>query len=221
VLGRVPVNSIGHHLSDVIQINESAGYRLFHMFKRMLDMFMCLPILIVLVVVTPLVWLANALFAPGPLFYTQTRLGLSGRPFQIYKFRSMRTDAEKDGRAIWAQGADARITAVGRWLRRTRLDELPQFLNVWRGEMSIIGPRPERPEFVEQLSNSIPYYRARHAVRPGLTGWAQVRFRYGSSIEDSRMKLEYDLYYVKHATPLLDIQIMVRTVAIMLQMKGT
>jgi lipopolysaccharide/colanic/teichoic acid biosynthesis glycosyltransferase len=133
----------------------------------------------------------------------------------------MRTDAEKDGRAIWAQGADARITAVGRWLRRTRLDELPQFLNVWRGEMSIIGPRPERPEFVEQLSNSIPYYRARHAVRPGLTGWAQVRFRYGSSIEDSRMKLEYDLYYVKHATPLLDIQIMVRTVAIMLQMKGT
>jgi exopolysaccharide biosynthesis polyprenyl glycosylphosphotransferase len=221
VLGRVPVNSIGHQLSDVIQINESAGYRLFHMFKRMLDMFMCLPILLVLVIVTPLIWLANALFAPGPLFYTQTRLGLSGRPFQIYKFRSMRTDAEKDGHAVWAQGSDARITTVGRWLRRTRLDELPQFLNVWRGEMSIIGPRPERPEFVEQLSNSIPYYRARHAVRPGLTGWAQVRFRYGSSIEDSQVKLEYDLYYVKHATPLLDIQIMVRTVAIMLQMKGT
>jgi lipopolysaccharide/colanic/teichoic acid biosynthesis glycosyltransferase len=202
-------------------MNESAGYRLFHVFKRLLDLFMCLPLLLALLLVTPFIWLVNKLVAPGPLFYTQTRLGISGKPFQIYKFRSMRTDAEKDGRAVWAQGADSRITPVGRWLRRTRLDELPQCINVLRGEMSIIGPRPERPEFVDQLSAAIPYYRARHAVRPGLTGWAQVRFRYGSSIEDSRVKLEYDLFYVKHASPLLDLQIMVRTLAIMLQMKGT
>jgi exopolysaccharide biosynthesis polyprenyl glycosylphosphotransferase len=221
VLGRVPVNSIGHHLDDVIQMNDSAGYRLFRVAKRMLDLVMCVPLLLLLAAAIPLVALANALAAPGPLFYTQTRLGRGGKPFPIFKFRSMGTDAEKDGRAVWAQGSDARVTPVGRWLRRTRIDELPQCLNVLRGEMSMIGPRPERPEFVDALSAAIPFYRARHAVRPGVTGWAQVRFRYGSSVDDTRIKLEYDLYYVKHAGPLLDVQIMVRTAAIMLQMKGT
>jgi lipopolysaccharide/colanic/teichoic acid biosynthesis glycosyltransferase len=182
---------------------------------------LCLPMVLLLAAVVPMVALANALASPGPLFYTQTRVGSGGRTFRIYKFRSMRPDAESDGRAVWAQGDDPRITPVGRWLRRTRLDELPQCLNLLRGEMSVVGPRPERPEFVEQLSVAIPYYRARHAVRPGLTGWAQVHFRYGASVDDSRIKLEYDLFYVKHCSPLLDAQIMVRTAAIMVQMKGT
>lgn len=221
VLGRVPVSSVGHHLDDVIQMDDAAGYRLFRAVKRLFDLLMCLPLLLLLAAIIPLVALANAVASPGPLFYTQTRLGRSGRPYPIFKFRSMRPDAESDGRAVWAHGADPRITPVGRWLRRTRLDELPQCLNVLRGEMSIIGPRPERPEFVDELASAIPYYRARHAVRPGVTGWAQVQFRYGSSVEDSRTKLEYDLYYVKHASPMLDIQIIVRTLAIMLQMKGT
>lgn len=220
VLGRVPVDSVGHHLDDVIQMDDSAGYRLFRVLKRLLDLVICLPLLVLLAASIPLVMMANALTSPGPLFYTQVRLGRGGRPFPIFKFRSMRPDAEKEGQAVWAQGKDPRITPVGRWLRRTRLDELPQCLNVLRGEMSIIGPRPERPEFVDQLTEAIPYYRARHAVRPGLTGWAQVHFRYGASIDDARTKLEYDLYYVKHASPMLDLQIMVRTAAIMVQMKG-
>lgn len=221
VLGRLPVKSIGHHLDEVIQMRDSAGYRLFRALKRVVDVVACLPLLLLLAAAIPLVALANARMSPGPLFYSQKRVGRGGKVFSIYKFRSMRPDAEKDGRAVWAQGSDSRITPVGRWLRRTRLDELPQCLNVLRGEMSIIGPRPERPEFVDQLSAQIPYYRARHAVRPGLTGWAQVNFRYGASIDDARIKLEYDLYYVKHASPMLDLQIMVRTAAIMVQMKGT
>lgn len=221
VLGRVPVRQIGHDLGDVIQMEDAWSYRLYGLIKRGLDLVGCLPLLLVLAAIFPLVAVANAFFAPGPLFYEQTRLGRGGKPFAIYKFRSMRPDAEKDGYAVWAQSADCRITPVGRWLRRTRIDELPQVLNVLRGEMSMIGPRPERPEFVDRLCTTIPYYRARHAVRPGLTGWAQVRFRYASSVDDARVKLEYDLYYVKHASPLLDLQILVRTAAIMVQMKGT
>ncbi len=221
VMGRVPVNSIGPHLDEVIQLGDSAGYRLYRAIKRLVDLIMCLPLVVLLGAVVPLVALANAAASPGPLFYTQTRVGRGGRTFRIYKFRSMRPDAEKDGRAVWAQSEDPRITPVGRWLRRTRLDELPQCLNLLRGEMSVVGPRPERPEFVDQLAAAIPYYRARHAVRPGLTGWAQVHMHYGASVDDSRMKLEYDLYYVKHYSPLLDLQIMVRTAAIMVQLQGT
>lgn len=130
-------------------------------------------------------------------------------------------DAEAGTGAVWAAADDNRVTPVGRWLRRTRLDELPQLLNVLRGEMSLIGPRPERPEFVEQLATRIPFYRARHGVRPGLTGWAQVQYEYGRTLEDARIKLEYDLYYVRHASLLLDLQILFRTVAIALQMKGS
>ena len=181
---------------------------------------MCLPLLSLLVFTVPVVALINVLSSPGPLFYTQQRVGLGGRKFRIYKFRTMRPDAEKDGRAVWAQSADYRITPIGRWLRRTSLDELPQCLNLLRGEMSVIGPCPERPEFVDQLSAIFPYYRARHAVKPGMTGWAQVNFRFGTSVDDARIKLEYDNYYVKHASLILDLQVMGRTLAILLQMKG-
>ena len=139
----------------------------------------------------------------------------------MYKFRSMRPDAEQRTGAVWARQNDDRITPAGRILRKTRLDELPQFINILKGNMSLIGPRPERPEFVSALSLMLPFYRARHAVKPGITGWAQIRYGYGSSNQDAHAKLEYDLYYVKHASPLLDTVIMLQTIPVMLLAKGT
>ena len=156
----------------------------------------------------------------GPVLFRQERVGRNGRIFQVLKFRSMRTDAEKDGVARWAQANDARITAVGRFIRKTRIDELPQLLNVLRGEMSLVGPRPERPSFVEQLTNQIPFYAVRHSVKPGLTGWAQVRFSYGASLADARRKLQFDLYYVKNHSLVLDIQIILETVRVVLVGEG-
>jgi len=176
--------------------------------------------LVFLALLMPALALANRLGSPGPLFYRQARVGRRGQPFQVLKFRSMIPDAEAASGAVWAADNDPRITAVGRFLRRTRLDELPQVINVLRGEMSLIGPRPERPEFVEQLAHSIPFYRARHSVRPGLSGWAQVQYRYGNTADDSRIKLEYDLYYVKHASFLLDLRIALQTIGVMLAFKG-
>jgi lipopolysaccharide/colanic/teichoic acid biosynthesis glycosyltransferase len=139
----------------------------------------------------------------------------------LIKFRTMIPDAEKDTGIVWSSEHDPRITPVGRILRKTRLDELPQFINVLRGEMSLIGPRPERPHFVGQLDRELPLYRARHAVKPGITGWAQVQYRYANSVEDSRIKLEYDLYYVKHAGLYLDLLIALQTIRVILQLKGT
>jgi lipopolysaccharide/colanic/teichoic acid biosynthesis glycosyltransferase len=147
-------------------------------------------------------------------------VGKAGRRFEVIKYRTMRPDAERATGAVWAGKDDARVTAAGRWLRRSRLDELPQVLNVLRGEMSLIGPRPERPEFVEQLAEVIPFYRARHAVNPGVTGWAQVRFGYGSTVEDALTKLEYDLYYVRHVGFYLDTLIMLKTAAVMFKLQG-
>jgi lipopolysaccharide/colanic/teichoic acid biosynthesis glycosyltransferase len=138
----------------------------------------------------------------------------------MFKFRSMIPNAEQDTGAIWSHKQDQRVTAIGRWLRRARLDELPQVINVLRGEMSIVGPRPERPEFAGELMRQLPIYRARHTVKPGITGWAQVCFRYGNSVEDARIKLEYDLYYIKHRGVFLDLLIVLRTLPAMLIMKG-
>lgn len=198
----------------------SAYHRLYGGVKRLIDLLAGLLGLAVLGVVVPCVALANRVSGPGPLFYRQVRTGQSGQPFQVIKFRSMIPDAEAASGAVWARDGDERITPVGRFLRRTRLDELPQVVNVLRGEMSLIGPRPERSEFVEQLAEAVPFYRARHAVRPGLTGWAQVQYRYGSSVDDTRIKLEYDLCYVKHASILLDLRIALQTVPVMLLAKG-
>jgi exopolysaccharide biosynthesis polyprenyl glycosylphosphotransferase len=170
--------------------------------------------LLLLTATLPLSLLAAALIAlerDGPVFYTQTRLGRHGRPFQILKFRSMRVDAEATA-PQWARGSDPRCTRVGRLLRRTRIDELPQLVNILRGQMSFVGPRPERPEFVSQLESAIPYYGWRHLVRPGLTGWAQIHYPYGSNVEDARHKLEFDLYYIRHRSPVLDLVILLRTV---------
>jgi len=156
----------------------------------------------------------------GPILFHQTRVGLGGRPFRLHKFRSMRADAEADGVARWATVGDPRVTRFGRFIRKTRLDELPQLFNVLRGEMSLVGPRPERPEFVADLSSRLRFYSERHRVKPGLTGWAQLNYQYGSSVDDAKKKLEYDLYYVKNTSLFLDLVILLETVEIVLWGKG-
>ena len=220
LLGRVPVEHIGHDLAAVLPLEGGATERLYVVCKRGLDVISGLAGMGVMAVLLPVVALTNAVFAPGPLFYRQERAGRCGRHFSVVKFRTMRPDAENGSGAVWSEEGDPRITAVGRWLRKSRLDELPQVVNVLRGEMSLVGPRPERPEFIEQLAESIPFYRARHAVKPGLTGWAQVRYGYGNTMEDSRIKLEYDLYYVRHAGLYLDSLIILKTLAVVLRLQG-
>ena len=178
--------------------------------------------LLLLVITLPLMLLTVALIrldSPGPVLYRQERLGLRGRVFTLLKFRSMRPDAEARG-PVWAEQRDPRVTRIGSFIRLTRIDELPQLFNVLRGEMSFIGPRPERPHFVAQLEQALPFYRDRALVKPGLTGWAQVNYPYGASVEDARAKLSYDLYYVKHRTLLLDLLILVATVRVVLFQRG-
>jgi sugar transferase (PEP-CTERM system associated) len=160
------------------------------------------------------------LTSSGPVLYRQRRVGLHGRLFTVFKFRSMRHDAEESTGAVWASRDDPRITPLGRFLRNTRLDEIPQFFNVLKGEMSICGPRPERPEFVATLSEKVPFYRQRHNVRPGITGWAQINHKYGDTVEDTTIKLEYDLYYLKNLAPALDFYILFHTLKIMLLSRG-
>ncbi len=164
--------------------------------------------------------LAVKLESAGPVLYSQTRVGLNGKEFSIYKFRSMTQDAEKDGKAVWATKNDARVTRVGAFIRNTRLDELPQLYNVFKGDMSFVGPRPERPQFVEELKEQIPFYDARHKVKPGLMGWAQLKYPYGASVGDARNKLKYDLYYVKNHSFFMDVLIVIQTVEVVLLGKG-
>ena len=218
--GRVPVNHVGRDLYLALPAGDRPSERVYMVVKRLIDLLAAIVGLALVLPVAVFVALANHWKSPGPLFYRQTWVGKGGRLYQVIKFRSMIPDAEAETGAVWASHEDDRITPVGRLLRKTRLDEFPQFFNVLKGEMSLIGPRPERPEFVEQLADEIPFYRARHAVRPGITGWAQVSYRYGSSADDARIKLEYDLYYVNHMSPLLDFRIMLRTVQVMLEFKG-
>jgi exopolysaccharide biosynthesis polyprenyl glycosylphosphotransferase len=163
---------------------------------------------------------AVKLFSRGPVFYRQTRVGKEGAPFTLYKFRSMYPDAEARSGAVWASKDDPRVTAVGRWLRKLRLDEMPQLFNVIRGEMSLVGPRPERPEFVQMLQEKIPYYRQRLCVKPGVTGWAQINHKYGDTVEDVTIKLEYDLYYIKNLAPSLDAYILFHTAKTVLLGRG-
>lgn len=163
---------------------------------------------------------AIKLTSRGPVLYRQTRVGLGGTTFVLYKFRSMYADAEAGTGAVWATKDDPRVTPLGHWLRKLRLDELPQLFNVLRGEMSIVGPRPERPEFVAVLAEKIPYYHQRHCVKPGITGWAQVNYKYGETVEDSIAKLEYDLYYIKRLSPALDAYILFHTLKTMLRFRG-
>ena len=187
--------------------------------KRIVDIVVSAAGLMVLVPLFALLGMLIKLDSPGPVFYRQMRVGLRGQPYLIWKLRSMNRDAEKSG-PCWATAEDPRISRLGRWLRRLRLDELPQLLNVLKGEMSLVGPRPERPVFVQDLRSSIPYYDLRHTVKPGITGWAQTRFRYGASAEDSHVKLQYDLYYVKNFSLTLDLRILAKTARVMLCGKG-
>ena len=187
--------------------------------NRLGDVLTSLAFLAVTLPLMLLTALMVRLDSPGPVFYRQERVGLNGEVFTLFKFRSMRVDAELKG-PTWASQSDPRITRVGSFLRRTRIDELPQLVNVLRGQMSFIGPRPERPHFVEKLSEVVPHYRDRTSVKPGLTGWAQVNFPYGASIEDARVKLSYDLYYVKHRSLLLDLLILIATIRVILFAEG-
>jgi sugar transferase (PEP-CTERM system associated) len=187
--------------------------------KRMIDVVVSLITLVVCVPLFALAALAIYIESGSPILFRQERTGLRGKTFRMLKFRSMRNNAEADG-PQWASDGDRRITRVGKWLRKSRIDELPQAINVLRGEMSIVGPRPERPEFVSMLEEQIPYYALRHSVRPGITGWAQVKYQYGASVEETKTKLEYDLFYIKHLSIMLDLAVLFETAKVMLSGRG-
>jgi len=187
--------------------------------KRIIDVFLSAACIFLLSPLLLIIGIIVKLDSSGPAIYTQLRVGLNGKCFYIYKIRSMKKDAERDG-VKWAEDDDPRITRVGRFIRKTRIDELPQLLNVLKGEMSFIGPRPERSEFIKKLVNEIPFYDLRHLVLPGITGWAQVMYPYGASVEDAREKLEYDLFYIKNYSLLLDFAILMKTLRIMLWHRG-
>ena len=188
--------------------------------KRVFDISASLILLIVAAPVMVVTALAIGLETGFPLLYRQERVGYNGRLFNVIKFRSMRQDAEKHGKPVWATSSDDRVTKVGRIIRKLRIDELPQLYCVLKGDMSLVGPRPERPFFVDQLTREIPFYAVRHSVKPGLTGWAQVCYHYGASTEDAAAKLQYDLYYVKNHSLFLDLVVLFETVGVVLTGKG-
>jgi len=188
--------------------------------KRAFDLVASIGLLIVTLPVMLVTAVAITLESSGPVLYRQERVGRELKTFKVFKFRSMRTDAESDGVPRWANANDSRITRIGHFIRRTRIDELPQIINVLKGDMSFVGPRPERPYFVDQLSEKIPFYSARHSIKPGITGWAQVSYRYGSNVEDAIHKLQFDLYYVKNHTIFLDLLILLKTVRVVLSGEG-
>jgi exopolysaccharide biosynthesis polyprenyl glycosylphosphotransferase len=190
------------------------------MVRRMLNRFLALTGLIVSLPIALLTAILIKLDSKGDIFYRQERVGKNGRLFHVIKFRSMKTDAEADGKPVWALKEDDRVTRVGRVIRKLRIDEIPQFWNILKGEMSFVGPRPERPHFVSQLSEEIPFYEYRHLVAPGLTGWAQIKYPYGASVEDARQKLQFDLYYIKNQTIVLDLIIFFETIKIIIFGRG-
>ncbi len=217
--GRIAVEHLGNHWYIVLPLEHSNAHTLYPVLKRAMDLIVATIGLAVLGILLPFIAIAVYLDSRGPIFYTQERIGKGGRPFRVYKIRTMRPNAEENG-AVWATENDPRVTRVGRILRKSSLDELPQFLNVLRGEMSIVGPRPERPVFVEQLARELPFYRLRHSVKPGMAGWALIHYGYTSSVEDALVKLQYDLYYLKHRSLRLDLYILLRTLGRMLSFQG-
>lgn len=219
--GRVPVSHLGADCYVALPAHVKSVTRTYRVIKRALDLALALLALAITAPLIPLIALAIKLDSPGPIFFKQTRVGRGGKPFRIVKFRSMRQDAEAITGAVWARDGDSRITRVGRLMRKSRLDEIPQLWNVLVGDMSFVGPRPERPEFDEELEREIPFYRARRAVRPGLTGWAQVNYGYGSTMLDALRKVEYDLYYIKNESLYLDLVILLRTIAVVFKLGGT
>jgi sugar transferase (PEP-CTERM system associated) len=218
VCGRICLNELRpSHLIYTGELGPSRSVLVYQQFTNFI------AALLGLILTSPLMLLSSLFVrfsSPGPILYRQVRVGLNGTEFTLYKFRSMRADAEASTGAVWASKDDPRITAAGRILRKLRLDELPQLFNVLKGEMAIVGPRPERPEFVKTLTERIPYYHQRHAVLPGITGWAQINFKYGDTLEDTATKLEYDLYYIKNMSSGLDLYIIFHTVKAMLLSRG-
>ena len=215
--GRLPIDDFKP--SAIIFSREFRQGIVVRTIKRFMDLSISLIGLVVALPLMVAIGILIKIDSPGPVFYQQVRVGLRARPYMIWKFRSMFTDAEKGG-ARWTSEKDARISRVGWYLRKWRLDEIPQLINVIRGEMSLVGPRPERPVFVQELREVIPFYDIRHAVRPGITGWAQTQFRYGASREDAHVKLQYDLYYVKYLSIQLDLRILFETIRVILRGEG-
>ena len=216
---RLPIDLIEDQwllLADGFDLNVTGSMK---RLKRIFDVVFSALLLVTTLPILLITAIAVRLESPGAIVYTQRRVGLHNKEFTVYKIRSLRSDAENDG-AVWAQKNDARVTRIGKFIRKTRIDELPQLINVLKGDMSVIGPRPERMEFVQELEEKLPYYQVRHTVKPGITGWAQVCYPYGASLEDSRYKLEYDLYYIKNLSALLEIKIVLKTIGVVLFPKG-
>ncbi|OWW26826.1 exopolysaccharide biosynthesis protein [Zobellia sp. OII3] len=215
----LPIRSRNDSFYEILQLRNRKIRYLGRIFTFSVNFILSIVVGLICVFCIPIVWFLNLFFNKGPLFYTQKRVGLHGKEFKIYKFRSMVVDAEKSGAAM-AKANDARITPFGKILRLFRIDELPQIISIINGDMQFIGPRPERKVFVDQLNEMIPYYGVRHLIKPGITGWAQVKYKYGENLEDSIRKLEYDLYYVKNKSITLDFRILFKTVTTVLFSRG-
>ncbi|ELI6455546.1 exopolysaccharide biosynthesis polyprenyl glycosylphosphotransferase [Flavobacterium psychrophilum] len=216
---RIPVQYLARDFYKYFPFSRSNHNKLYLIIVRVLSVLTSVFGLLIGLSMLPFVLLGNLLGNRGPLFYTQDRVGKNGKIFKIYKFRSMIINAESSG-AVFATANDSRITPFGKFLRKTRIDEVPQFINVIKGDMSVIGPRPERPFFVKEIAQIMPFYETRHVLKPGVTGWAQVNYSYGETIADSLIKLQYDLYYIKHRSIYLDLNIMVKTISTVLFYKG-
>ncbi|QOD61499.1 exopolysaccharide biosynthesis polyprenyl glycosylphosphotransferase [Polaribacter haliotis] len=216
---RVPREYLSSNFYDHINFSKNNTNRFYLFGLRAIDILVSIFGIIIFVLLIPFVFISNLFGNRGSMFYSQTRVGKNGKHFKIFKLRSMVKNAET-GKAIWAEKNDTRITTFGKFLRNTRLDEVPQFYNILKGDMSIIGPRPERPEFVKDLESQIPFYAIRHVIRPGLTGWAQVNYPYANTMEEQETKLRYDLYYIKERNAFLDFKILIKTVTTILFFRG-
>lgn len=216
---RIPVHHITTDFYKFFPFNRNNNNRLYLLSVKAVEIVVSVIGLFFGLLILPFVVIGNAIGNPGKLFYTQERVGKNGEIFEIYKFRSMVTNAEAEG-AVFSTFNDSRVTAFGRFMRKTRIDEIPQFINILKGDMAVIGPRPERPFFVKEIAEIMPFYETRHVIKPGLTGWAQVNYSYGESMEDSLVKLQYDLYYIKHRSIFLDFNITLKTISTVLFYRG-
>lgn len=218
--GMVPIEHVGDNWNVALPLDSPEASGLYPIAKRALDVLGALIGLAIFLPLLPFIALAIKLDSPGPVFLQQTRVGKGGKPFRLLKLRTMIANAEPGGQPVRAQKNDPRVTRVGKWLRKTRLDEMPQLFNVLKGEMSAVGPRPERPEHLEELERAIPFHRVRNAVKPGMAGWAAANYEYVDSIEDAKIRLQYDLYYIKHQSLWLDLQVLWRMLGHIVAMKG-
>jgi exopolysaccharide biosynthesis polyprenyl glycosylphosphotransferase len=216
---RIPVHYITRDFYKFFPFNRSNNNQLYLLNVRIMESLICILGLSFGILLFPFIALGNALGNRGKLFYTQERVGKNGEVFQIIKLRTMIQNAEKEG-AVFSGPNDSRVTSFGKFLRKTRIDEIPQFINIIKGEMAVIGPRPERPFFVKEIAEIMPFYETRHVIKPGLTGWAQVNYSYGESMDDSLIKLQYDLYYIKHRSVFLDLNIAIKTISTVLFYRG-